>query len=100
VDQNEKLVHFGVTYVMARDGFSGKIISAAVMAHKNNLIIYENIYRAAVTESGLWDQVRVDYRREFYLMLYVQEKLCSSRGDATIAPYVQTTSTCNHYHLG
>ena len=58
---------------MARDGFSGKIISAAVMARKNNLIIYENIYRAAVTEFGLWDQVRDDYGREFYLMLYVQE---------------------------
>ena len=29
-------------------------------------------------------------------MLYVQEKLRSRRGDVTIAPYVQTTSTCNH----
>ena len=46
VDQNEKLVHFGVTYVMARDGFSGKIVSAAVMPPKNNIVIYENIYRA------------------------------------------------------
>ena len=81
---------------MARDGFSGKIISTAVMARKNNLIIYENIYRAAITEIGLWDQVRVDYGREFYLMLYVQEKLRSTTGDATISPYVQTTSTCNH----
>ena len=26
IDQNEKLIHFGVTYVMARDGFSGKIV--------------------------------------------------------------------------
>ena len=24
LDQNEKFIHFGVTYVMARDGFSGK----------------------------------------------------------------------------
>ena len=25
VNQNEKLVHYGVTYVLARDGYSGKI---------------------------------------------------------------------------
>jgi hypothetical protein len=35
-DQNEKLVHCGVTYVMARDGFSGKIIKGAMMPLKNN----------------------------------------------------------------
>ena len=67
-----------------------------MMPYKNNVIIYENIYRAALTEFGLWDQVRVDHGREFYLMLYAHEKLRSRRGDATIASYVQTTSTCNH----
>ena len=28
------------TYVMARDGFSGKLVGAAVMPCKNNLVIY------------------------------------------------------------
>ena len=46
-DQNEKLVHYGVTYVMARDGFSGKIIGGAVMSRKNNYLVYE-MYRNAV----------------------------------------------------
>ena len=40
IDQNEKLVHYGVTYVLARDGFSGKLVSGAVMARKNNKVIY------------------------------------------------------------
>ncbi len=40
VDQNEKLVHYGVTYVLARDGFSGKIVGASL---KNNEVIYEDV---------------------------------------------------------
>ena len=96
LDQNEKLIHFGVTYVMARDGFSEKIVGAAVMPRKNNLVIYDEVYRAAILEFGMWDQVRVDHGREFYLTLYVHEKLRAGRGDSNVAPYVQTTSTCNH----
>lgn len=61
LDQNEKLVHYGVTYVLARDGFSGKIVGAAIMQHKNNEIIYNEVYRACLNEYGLWDQVRVDH---------------------------------------
>ena len=38
LDQNEKLVHYGVTYVLARDGFSGKIVAGAIMPRKNNPI--------------------------------------------------------------
>ena len=34
MDQNEKLVHYGVTYMMARDGYSGKIVGVAVMPRK------------------------------------------------------------------
>ena len=96
MDQNEKLVHYGVTYVMARDGYSGKIIGAAVMPRKNNEVIYANVYRAATAEFGLWNQLRVDHGKEFYLSLYMQERLRTGRGDDTIHPYVQTTSTCNH----
>jgi hypothetical protein len=95
-DQNEKLVNYGVTYVMARDGYSGKIVGAAIMPRKNNEVIYANVFRAAVNEYGLWNQLRVDHGKEFYLTLYIQEKLRIGRGDSTIPPYVQTTSTCNH----
>lgn len=45
IDQNEKLVMFGVTHVIAVDGFSGKIVAYTTMSVKNNLKIYEDIYR-------------------------------------------------------
>ena len=67
LDQNEKLIHFGVTYAMARDGFSGKIVGGAVMPCKNNSVIYDEVNRAAVLEFGLWDQVHEDHGKEFYL---------------------------------
>lgn len=44
-DQNEKLVMYGVTHVCATDGYSGRIVSHAIMPIKNNLIIYENVFR-------------------------------------------------------
>ena len=44
VDQNEKLVAFGVTHVCAVDGFSGKIMVICSMPVKNNIIIYEHVF--------------------------------------------------------
>lgn len=96
IDQNEKLAMYGLTYVLARDGYSGKIVAGSVMSQKNNLIIYEKIYRTALLEFGLWEQVRVDHGREFYLLLFIQEKLRETRGDPEIAPYRQTSSCDNH----
>ena len=87
LDQNEKLIHYGVTYVLARDGFFEIIVGAAVMQRKNK-IIYDEVYRACLSEYGLWDQVRVDHGREFYLILYIQEKLRNAGRDPEIAPYV------------
>jgi hypothetical protein len=97
LDQNEKLVNYGVTYVFARDGYSGKIVGWTIMPRKNNQLIYENVYRKAILEYGLWDQVRVDHGREFYLALYIHEHLrLAGRGNSQITPYVQTASTSNH----
>ncbi len=45
MDQNEKLKMFGVTHVIARDGFSGKIVGYMTMPVKNNLEIYESVFR-------------------------------------------------------
>ena len=45
MDQNEKLVNYGVVHVCAIDGFSRYIPSFACMATKNNVLIYEHIYR-------------------------------------------------------
>lgn len=45
IDQNEKLVMFGVTHVMAIDGYSKKIVGHSTMPIKNNIIIYDEVYR-------------------------------------------------------
>ena len=48
--------------------------------------------RPIVEEYGLWDQLRVDQGREWYLMLFVQEKLANLRHNTERAPHLQTTS--------
>ncbi|XP_030589956.1 uncharacterized protein LOC115783319 isoform X2 [Archocentrus centrarchus] len=96
LDQNEKLVMFGVTHVMAIDGFSKKIVSHSTMPVKNIIIIYEDVYRPALLSCGLWDQVRVDCGKEFYLALFIQERLAQYRYNCQRQPYIQTPSTRNH----
>lgn len=44
IDQNEKLVLFGVTHVCAVDGYSGMIVGFNTMPIKNNVTIYQNLY--------------------------------------------------------
>lgn len=45
MDQNEKLAMFGVTHVVAIDGFSKKVVGYSTMPVKNNLSIYEDVFR-------------------------------------------------------
>ena len=45
IDQNEKLIAFGVTHVCAIDGFSGRIVGFISMPVKSNTIIYDILYR-------------------------------------------------------
>lgn len=35
---------FGITYICAVDGHSGKIVAFATMPIKNNALIYEHVY--------------------------------------------------------
>ena len=45
VDQNEKLVMYGVVHVCARDGFSGMVVGYCTMPVKSNIIIYDELFR-------------------------------------------------------
>ena len=45
VDQNEKLCMYGVTHVAEIDGYSGMIVGFISMAVKNNVIIYDHLFR-------------------------------------------------------
>ena len=71
LDQNEKVVHYRVMYVLARDGFLGKIVAGSIMPCRNNPIIYEEIYRQSLLQYGLWDQVRVNHGKDFYLFIFM-----------------------------
>lgn len=48
--------------------------------------------REMTLQYGLWDQIRVDHGKEFYLMLYVQEVLSQFRTNVRRAPHMQSTS--------
>ena len=50
MDQNEKLAMYGLTEVSACDGYSGKIVAFATMPVKNNVLIYENVYRYSIQQ--------------------------------------------------
>lgn len=96
LDQNEKLCAFGATHVLAIDGYSSKIVGWCTMPMKNNCRIYDDVYRKTCLQFGLFEQIRVDYGKEFYLVLYQQEKLAGMRNNNSRPPYIQTTSKLNH----
>ena len=45
MDQNEKLVMYGVTHVLAIDGHSRFITAFSTMPIKSNAMIYDEVYR-------------------------------------------------------
>ena len=45
MDQNDELVRYGVTHICFIDGFSRKIVGFVSMLLKNNLEIYEHVFR-------------------------------------------------------
>ena len=48
--------------------------------------------RKAVLEYGMFDQIRVDRGKEFFLVLGMQEQLQELRRNQSILPYRQTES--------
>ena len=46
VDQNEKLVMYGVTHYAAIDGYSGMVVGFISMPQKNPVTIYEHLFRS------------------------------------------------------
>ena len=45
INQNEKLVMFGVTHICAIDGYSGRIVQFVSMPVKNPVQIYQHLFR-------------------------------------------------------
>ena len=51
------------------------------------------LFRPILVEYGLFDQIRVDYGKEWVLSLFVQEKLAHFRYSVVKPPHRQTAST-------
>lgn len=57
-----------------------------------NTVFVFHSSRDIVCKFGIWDQIRVDYGREWYLMLYVNQMVASMRNDTQRPPHMQTSS--------
>ena len=101
IDQNEKVVMFGLTHICAIDGFSGYIVGFTSMPIKNNVEIYDSMFKNILTNVGIWDTIRVDKGKEWVLSLFVQETLSDYRNNTSRVPHLQTASTqvCVHIHI-
>ncbi len=62
IDQNEKLVMFGVVHVLAVDGYSKKIVSLVTMPRKNCVVIYDH---------------NVSVSKLFFTNLYTTDSFCN-----------------------
>ena len=95
IDQNEKLIMFGVFQAACIDGHTGKIIRHIIISQKNNMLLYENLYCPILLEEGIWETSRTDYGTEWNLILFVQNQLQEYRSDTSKPPVMQTSSKRN-----
>ena len=94
--QNEKLAMYGVTHVMAVDGFSRKIVGMISIPTKNPISIYNALTRPLLLSYGLWQQVRLDHGSEFVLVITAQQHLSNHRQWQDCHPVLQSISCQNH----
>lgn len=109
-DPNEKLVMFGVTYVMAFDGFSIKSHNMSLtgiaipLCQLKTTSLFVRECTGKITWLVLfavclcfifclWDQVRIDCGKEFYLAPFIQERLAEYSYNWQRQPSIQTPST-------
>ena len=86
---------FGVTHVLAVDGYSRKIVGIVTMPVKNAITIYHTLLRPLLVTEGLWDQIRVDHETEFALVFTIQTHLACFRRHSSRQPVLRTSSSHN-----
>jgi hypothetical protein len=96
LDQNEKCVMFGITHVVAVDGYSRKFVGFITIPKKNPILIYDLLFLPLLHSNGLWDQVRVDHGTEFALIISAQKHLSPFRNIQSREPVLQSLSRQNH----
>lgn len=86
-----KLVLFGVTHICAIDGFSGMIVGFVTMPTILGCchFWYCDVYKNNLMNYGLWDQLRIDHGREWYLF---NRNLLNSEITQKKTPFIQTSS--------
>lgn len=96
-DQNEKIGQdYGCTHVLMIDGCSRLVTGYASMPIKNPILIYEFVFRPAICKYGIWEQLRMDHGREFFLVIFAQKVLSHYRLNERREAFKQTTSTENN----
>jgi hypothetical protein len=70
---------YGITHVLAVDGYSRKIVGFITLPVKNAVAIYDLLLRPLLLMEGLWEQVRIDDGREFALVISAQQSLAPLR---------------------
>ena len=93
LDQNEKCVMFGITHVVAVDGYSRKIVGFITIPKKNPIVIYDLLFLPLLNSHGLSDQVR---GTEFALIISAQMYLSHFRHNQSREPVLQSLSRQNH----
>lgn len=53
LDQNEKVAMFGVTHVLAVDGYSRKIVGFITVPKKNSAVVYDLLFKPLLLFYGL-----------------------------------------------
>ena len=97
LDQDEKCVTFGVTHVVAIDGYSRKIVGFITIPKKNSIVIYDLLFRPLLLLYGMWAQVRVDHGTEFALIITAQQHLAQHhQQNQSCHPVLQSLSRQNH----
>ena len=101
LNQNEKLNRFGVTHILAVDGFNRKIVGLITIPHKNAIIAIYNALiriRPLLLSEGMWEQIRLDHGTEFALIAVVQQQMATLWPQRQHCyPILQSISTQNHH---
>ena len=87
---------YGVTHVVATDGFTMKIVGMITIPVKTPVTIYHTLMKPLLETEGLWQQVRVDHGTESCLINTVQQHLAGHWILQTRHPVLQSTSQQNH----
>lgn len=99
LDQNEKLNRFGVTHILAVDGFNRKIVGLITIPQKNAIIAHLYAFiriRPLFLSEGMLKQIRLDHGTEFALIAVVQQQMATLWPRQHRYPILQSISTQYH----